>query len=423
MSRSARRSAPRSFRSLALSRSSCCSTATVYFYILVGGANTFTPDITSPGNGFGAGFVGGYDLLIGLDYSGDQEFVFSASKGDVIGAAVTGAASTVEIRDKRGISRMTSGQDVTGLAPAESPLPAGNASAAWVADEAGQVKVIVSGTGDFNLELTANNPELDFGERGRKQTIFIDFDGGTFNLGETLNSFPFDIDVTLSPLSAFLADWGLTAGDEDAVIDAILSTVEFSLRQDLMVNGGAPRFDIEILNSRDHADPFGQPDVSRVIVGGTIQEFLIGTIGIAGSIDPGNFGTTDTAYVLLDILSGRIPTSLDLDQIPRAPGVSAIDVIGVGVGEIVAHEAGHYLGNFHTDQFNAVPNVMDQGGNLEQSILGLGPDGIFGTSDDVDVMFVRDVFVPNEGLVGEEDSASLTAWGLTTPRGNGRSKK
>ena len=121
-------------------------------------------------------------------------------------------------------------------------------------------------------------------------------------------------------------------------------------------------------------------------------------------------------------MSGRIPTSLDLDQIPRAAGVSAIDVIGRGVGEVVAHEAGHYLGNFHTDQFNEMPNIMDQGGNLEQSILGLGPDGIFGTDDDTNVMFVRDEFVPAEGLLGQEDSTTTTARGLTTPDSPGNSR-
>ena len=62
---------------------------------------------------------------------------------------------------------------------------------------------------------------------------------------------------------------------------------------------------VNVLNSRDHADPFGQPDVSRLIVGGTIAESGIDTIGIAQSIDPGNFETEETALILLDVSPAR----------------------------------------------------------------------------------------------------------------------
>ena len=58
-----------------------------------------------------------------------------------------------------------------------------------------------------------------------------------------------------------------------------------------------------VLNSRDDADPFGQPNVSRLIVGGTVDESGIDTIGIAQSIDPGNFDTEETALILLDYVS------------------------------------------------------------------------------------------------------------------------
>ena len=58
-----------------------------------------------------------------------------------------------------------------------------------------------------------------------------------------------------------------------------------------------------MLNSRDNADPFGNPNVSRVIVGGTIDQSGVDTIGIAQSIDPGNFGREEQALVLLDIVS------------------------------------------------------------------------------------------------------------------------
>ena len=42
-----------------------------------------------------------------------------------------------------------------------------------------------------------------------------------------------------------------------------------------------------------------------MIVGGTIDQSGIPTIGIAQYIDPGNYGHEDSALVLLDVLSDR----------------------------------------------------------------------------------------------------------------------
>ncbi len=209
----------------------------------------------------------------------------------------------------------------------------------------------------------------------------------------------------LSPLAAFLPNWGLDASNEDAVIDAIVASVEESLQEDIEAIGGNDQFDIQILNSRDHGDQSG-PLVSRIVVGGTIAEFGIPTVGIAQSIDVGNFETEEVALVLLDLLSAPegspdfIPT-LSLNSYPLAAGTDIIDIIGTGVGNITAHEAGRFFANWHTDQFNDSPNIMDQGGNFPNTI-GVGEDLVFGSEDDVDVDFGEDVYVPNEGFRGTE---------------------
>jgi hypothetical protein len=82
-----------------------------------------------------------------------------------------------------------------------------------------------------------------------------------------------------------------------------VATVKENALTDLRNNGQNPNVALQILNSRDNADVFGQPNVHRVIVGGTIAESGISTIGIAQFIDPGNFGNEDSALVLLDIMS------------------------------------------------------------------------------------------------------------------------
>ena len=53
---------------------------------------------------------------------------------------------------------------------------------------------------------------------------------------------------------------------------------------DFLATGIPGDFNIEIRNSRDHGDLFGQPNVSRIIVGGTQAELGIPTVGIAQSI-------------------------------------------------------------------------------------------------------------------------------------------
>jgi hypothetical protein len=366
---------------------------------------------------FGIPNEGDYSAFIGLNYFDEQLITFTPKKGDVIGAAINGTIAELALIDHTGTVRQGSLSPANSFFDTGTPLPAGIVSVGHVVDTPGLFTLRVRGlqSGSYSVDLGAHLPELRTGDRGEVQTIFLDFDGATVDLSESIFlGFPFPEIRTLSPLSAFLSDWGLTAADESAVIDAIVERVEESLVRDIDQLGPNPKFQIRLLNSRDHADPWGQPNVSRVIVGGTIPELQIGTIGIAQSIDVGNYATEETAFVLLDLLSGQLPSTIDLNGFPRAPGASIIDIIGVGVGEITAHEAGHYLGVWHTDQFNDIPNIMDQGGNLEFSILGLGPDGIFGSADDTNVQFVRDVFNPNEPFTGIEDANSAIAFGSTT---------
>ena len=51
---------------------------------------------------------------------------------------------------------------------------------------------------------------------------------------------------------------------------------------------------------------------------------------------------------------------------------------------------------------------MDQGGNFPL-LFGVGPDGIGGTADDLDVDFGEDTFNPSEGFTGTEDTLSRIA--------------
>ena len=147
-----------------------------------------------------------------------------------------------------------------------------------------------------------------------------------------------------------------------------------------------------------------------MIVGGTIEQSGIGTIGIASSIDPGNFEGADQALVLLDVLSGPDDDDASLNFY-LDDSSNRVKFVGTALGNVVSHEIGHYIGSFHVDQFNDMLNLMDQGGNFPL-LYGVGDDGIGGTADDPDVDFGRDVYNPGEGFTGIENTLNNSAWAL-----------
>jgi hypothetical protein len=148
---------------------------------------------------------------------------------------------------------------------------------------------------------------------------------------------------------------------------------------------------------------------------GTIDESGVSTIGIAQSIDPGNFDTEESALVLLDLLSDPggpdVPYSLNTYMTSASDRIA---FVGQAVGNVTAHEAGHFFGNWHTDNSSPRVNLMDAGGENFQNLFGVGPDQVGGTADDVDVDFGDDAFEPEEGFVGIEDTLGRIVFGVTS---------
>lgn len=400
------------------------------YYIMVGGFGTGLPgDPFDETSGFGVGpnasAEGTYNLIIGLNATDVDYYQVDLEAGDILGANVFGAGQTLSIYSPTGTLMFESSRFLDDLYPGTSPLPGdGNAAASIVAPVSGEYFVAVTGdVGLYDLELRAFRPVLEtqLVDSAAVQTLYIDFDGATVDPSD-FDDFLASSNANLSPLSAFLSNWGLTAADEDAVIDAILASVTENFADigtlgnngDFATTNIPGDYGIRILNSRDNPglDEFNTPNLSRVIVGGTINELGITTVGIAESIDVGNFDTTETAVVLLDLLSDINPVeSLSLNNIVRNFGSTIIDLVGVAVGNIVSHEAGHFFGLWHTFNFNSTAQLIDDGGDLSNTI-GLGPDGFFGTGDDVDVDFGTDSL--SSSFTGTQDSINTLAFGLST---------
>ncbi|OJF13941.1 PPC domain-containing protein [Couchioplanes caeruleus] len=379
------------------------------YYVIVAAYSGLPADPFNPASGDGGASEGPYAVTISATSADTDYFAVQLKPGDVLGASVKGAPAYVTVYDTDPREAHGSRQNVTFIYPMDSKLPGGGRAVTdYVATKAGWHYLgVAEGKGSYDITVEAYRPPLQ-GDKPT-QTLFLDFDGARVNTGV----FGGTGNVELSPFSAFVAKWGIARAQENALVDAVIASATESLKADLAASGLNSRFRLKILNSRDHADPWGQKNVSRVIIGGTIAESGIGTIGIAQSIDPGNFETEETALVLQDVLSDPAggPASLNTYLTDASDRVA---FVGQAIGNVTAHEAGHFFGNWHTDNSDASPNLMDAGGANFHVLFGVGPDGIGGTADDADVDFGHDAFSPAEGFIGTEDTLGRIVFGVTS---------
>lgn len=107
------------------------------------------------------------------------------------------------------------------------------------------------------------------------------------------------------------------------MIDGITSVIKKSLVKAIRAQGSNQSFKIRFLNNRDHHDIFGRKNVSRVMVGGTIEELDCPTIGVSKSLDVGNANTSETGFCLHGLLSDSAPfnpnsrNKYGVDKAPR----------------------------------------------------------------------------------------------------------
>jgi hypothetical protein len=247
--------------------------------------------------------------------------------------------------------------------------------------------------------------------RSAAQKIVLEFGGAAIDTRkfglETANN-----DVKLSPLSTFLPRFGLTAADQPALMKRVVDTV----RENLSAAAGGGPVDVTAAEKPD-ASTFGKPGVSRVVVGGSSTEAGISTVGIAESVDPGNFAQEETALVLLDKLSGPVdrgpngnPVALSNYLPLQAARSVRIEFVARSLGNIASHEAGHFLGSWHTDPKSGRHDLMAPGDVI--GAFGLGPDRQGITADDARVRFGQDTFDPDLGFYGTEDTRNRTLVGL-----------
>ncbi len=376
------------------------------YWVLVRGVDSDWPaDPFDSASGPKAGSEGPYTLTLGLEAQDFDFFSFDLEAGDIFSAGVQGEARHLLLFDGDGTLRMGTNVNWSTLYPPQTPLyEGGNANLAAVATAPGRYSIAVSrGGGEYAMQLGVLRSPL--ATALQPQTLFVDFDGAEYDashLGGNANA-------QLSSLYVLLETSQLQ-GEEDAIIDVVMATVHENLVADLQTARN-PDFHLEVRNSRDHADEWGNPQVSRVIVGGTQQEIGLYTLGVAASIDVGNFALEETAVVLLDLLANPNDQNSP-SSVPYAASLTVADVIGTAIGNVAAHEAGHILASFHTGDPGFEVDLM-YAGQDPKALLGAGPDSILGTADDRDVDFGETPYSEWEPFTGLQDNRNGVAYGLS----------
>ena len=410
--------------------------ATGTYYICVGGYFAFVPidpfDEDSPSVTGAIGSEGEYELVISLlNFTDTDYYLVNLRRGDVFGADLVGAGfgARLSILNFRGELNVSTNLPSSANYPSPNPMPAtGETSVAFIAPENGWYAVNVSENfGDYILELFVTRPAGEV-NAPMEQVIFLDYNGEDFDPCEFFEA-DCSIPSFLTPLKEFFPNWGLPNDDETVkrITSRITEGVKESLETDLKRSGLNRFFRVRIIGNNGLTDRTGSYEprsvgyrkVSRVITSGTTSEAFINTIGIAQSIDLGNFRQEEDAIVLLDVLSAPATPgananfTFSLNDVVLAPGVSKEDLVVTVLANVIAHEAGHYLGNWHNDGFSATKCIMDEGPGGLFNLAGIGASGVFGGPDQVDVDFVTDTYSFRELFTGTENTQVNTAFALT----------
>jgi hypothetical protein len=374
---------------------------------------------------------------------GDRDwFKINLQKGDVFGAALTGAAAGVDtvFNVYDAAAQLVIGNDDAfhigdRALPPESPLPHNtvgdrDSETFYVITAPGTYYMEVSAfddqtAGAYQLDLLVARPGMESKPVGARQVFFLDLDGARVNFNEFQTGRDENWGTqAISPLSRSLKDWGLRSSDLSPLIDATIARITSKvstfvrnngLNGDFVKTGTPGQFDVEIRNSRDHRDEFGSnPLTARVILGASDFTPLNNGIALGQFNDPGNFKTNDQAVITTNYIADL------LSAYRIAAPATKIDFIAEFLSLVASHEIGHLTGCFHTHYdlnkpFQGRENIMDK---VIQAPLG--PDLIFGTADDIAMNFGADRYsdLDLEKFKGIDDTLNTVAFGLSTGKGS-----
>lgn len=390
---------------------------------------------TAPGRDPALTLSGSYQPIVdqnGFSRTTDADYYrLTLRGGDILSARIDGGTNLVlydgnDLYRNDGDLLMFSTQD-QGRLSFDSPLLfGGDANLSYVIPKTGTYFIATTGSfGQYVMDLRVFRPTLEAETIGTSQILFLDFDGELLLPNEQPAFTPEGRPVFLEGLAEFMPNFGFRDSDADRMIDLIVENVvdKFDRVGLHATNGffqesGIPgEYGIQILNSRDHGNMWGLPNVMRIIVGGSIEDTGgLPILGLAEHIDVGNFVREDTGVVYVE------PFVEAVAAVPRAPTVTDVQIASWAIGSVVVHEAGHLLGLWHTiataQTLDVIATTFPDGLATD---AGDGRDGIVGTDDDEFPQFLENRLDVNAAAVdgGYVSSRDWVSWVLATGKVGG----
>ncbi|MEM6381039.1 MAG: calcium-binding protein [Pseudomonadota bacterium] len=423
-----------------------------FFFAVAGAQTTTTNNIFDPSTNFLTDLnpifsqAGPIQTLIEV-LSPDYDFyTVDASAGQVIGFQTNLPGAIIQVFDPNG--QLLFGQAATdefgepvgnlsNVYSPVSPLPGdanSTVASGFIATQSGTYTVGIMSPQDNNytLDLTVAERAIIDQPVGTTQVFFLDFNGAP---GSLLSGLPNAGPQNFSPLSDFLPGFGISANQENALINAIIARFTQLIRDNIAavsengnfaVSGTPGEFAVTILNSRDHPDQTNNPNVSSIVIGGTRNQAGVPTNAqdpvrwLSETIDIGNFDLGDDAIVPLDAFAAPAGTDVDsIQSLSRASNVTQIQIVAEVIAQSAAAAAGQLLGNLTTsNQLGGSPiATQDQRGLPLQAQIGSGPDDVFGTADDTPIGFLPDRLALLQGGLGGFNTTGSMSFALGTGTG------
>jgi|GEM_PF-6752916 len=261
-------------------------------------------------------------------------------------------------------------------------------------------------------------------DTNQSQIVYVDFDGQedvsfpNYFTGGTLS-------VDMPPFD--IRDFGIDPIFQNQFIDTVMAAVREDFEQ-IRAEGINPAYNFQLRDSLWHPDPGNANNVLRVVVGGAGD--LIGfqpSFGLAGIADALDTGNRQGNNVVLVFPSGLIDVAQIFGVAPLGFTPAQLDEIALETAATVSHEAGHVLGQRHTNQglfqvdlvnnvFGCDPLTLDN--IADASPLGFGDDLLhrFDRYLNMDDLFCQGRIEDYDGVA---DSGGVIAWGMegrdTTP--------